>query len=199
MPPFSGRSPANLTVRGAFIPRRAFPLRFSTIHFAWFSSANRTKAALSVLPGVSGSTLHCCTRPYCPKTSLICSSVVSSGRPAMKRLSWDPPFPPLPARKPLQAMAAMPGTAAAPPAAPLHVVASYFPLFGFNRHSNITCAPAASAWPSDSWLRCTKTSGPPLSGVMKPKPLSSIHVLHLPGNVVPAGSSAGACTAAGIA
>mmetsp|Transcript_48952 Transcript_48952/g.113455 ORF Transcript_48952/g.113455 Transcript_48952/m.113455 type:complete len:232 (+) Transcript_48952:1213-1908(+) len=182
-PPFSGRSPANLTVNGAAMPASPFPLRFSTIHRACCSSANRTSAALSVLPGVSGRTLHCCTTPYWPKISRMESSVVSMGSPAMKRLSCEP-FPPLPQQRP-PFTAAVPGelgTHDGLPAAPLHVVASYLPLAGFSLHSNITGAPESRTCPSDNWLRCTKTSGPPLSGVMKPKPLSSIQVFTLPGS-----------------
>mmetsp|Transcript_43881 Transcript_43881/g.121998 ORF Transcript_43881/g.121998 Transcript_43881/m.121998 type:complete len:285 (-) Transcript_43881:163-1017(-) len=175
-------------MRGVVRPAGILWLTLSTSHLACATSAMRTSAAASHFPTCAGSFLTETTVPYWLNTAVIVSSVISKGKPVMNNLS--------------EAMAD--ATSFCMP--PMHTLALYLPgpLEGSNIASNMTWAPFTRTSPSASSLTCTKTSGPPPSGTMKPKPFWLSQRFTVPLIITPvcrpgtAGLAAGApATAAG--
>mmetsp|Transcript_108943 Transcript_108943/g.325849 ORF Transcript_108943/g.325849 Transcript_108943/m.325849 type:complete len:287 (+) Transcript_108943:281-1141(+) len=140
--------------RGVLRPEGMLWFTLSTNHLACATSPIRTSAAASVFPGCGGSFLTETTVPYWLKTDVMFSSVISVENPVMNNLS----------------VAMDCATSFCMP--PMQTFALYLPgpLDGSSMASNITWAPFTRTSPSASSLICTKTSGPPLSGTMKPKP-----------------------------
>mmetsp|Transcript_129415 Transcript_129415/g.374804 ORF Transcript_129415/g.374804 Transcript_129415/m.374804 type:complete len:259 (-) Transcript_129415:24-800(-) len=186
------------------------PCNFSTIHDACDTSPMRTNADLSGLPGTSGNNFIEVTVPYSLKTFLKTSSLVSSGKPQMKRLS-DGSGPPL--ANLLLALASAAAAAAAallptdgdvppPPKEAAAVAAAKPPVPGMAtpssviietrlaagfpdeellvESSNCTRAPCIKDCPSPNCFLWINTSCEPLSGAMKPKPRSSYQARTIP-------------------
>mmetsp|Transcript_126831 Transcript_126831/g.370814 ORF Transcript_126831/g.370814 Transcript_126831/m.370814 type:complete len:283 (-) Transcript_126831:93-941(-) len=150
--------------RGVFRPEGMLWFTLSTSHLACATSPIRTSAAASALPYCEGSFLTETTVPYWLNTAVMVSSVISRGKPVMNSLS--------------EAMAE--ATSFCMP--PMQTLALYLPgpLDGSSMASNITCPPFTKTSPSASSLTCTKTSGPPPSGTMKPKPFWLSHRFTVP-------------------
>mmetsp|Transcript_5911 Transcript_5911/g.15768 ORF Transcript_5911/g.15768 Transcript_5911/m.15768 type:complete len:224 (+) Transcript_5911:294-965(+) len=156
-------------VIGVCRPEGMLRFTLSTSHLACATSPMRTSAAASGLPSVGGSFFTETTVPYWLNTAVMVSSGVSPGNPVMNSLSE----------------ATDEATSFGTP--PMQFLALYLPgpLETSSMASNITWAPFTKTSPSERSLMCTKTSGPPPSGTIKPKPFWLSHRFTAPLSMTP--------------